>query len=112
MYLPQALAEAKAAQANVEEWIRAVNRRKVDYVLLDAGRDAWWRKGTNDYLYKLVGEALGFLGRHGEFDEAKRLIEVVEAYEEALVNMDCAKPVPTDLQQMHDDHEDVPDYLR
>lgn len=109
MSLPisQALAEANAAKSNVEEWIRAVHRRKVEYALLRQQPH-----GEVKYLYDLVGECLGFLGRHGEFDEAKRFIDVVEAWEEALANVACARPDPTDLQQMHDEAEDVPDYLR
>lgn len=108
MTLAKALREARASKENVEEWIRAVNRRKVEYALLHQ------RKGGDDqHLYALVGECLAFLGQHGECDEAMRLIMSVMAYEEALANIACARPDPTDLEQMHDEAEDdVPAYLR
>lgn len=106
--MPQALAEAHAARGNVEEWIRAVNRRKVEYAILQKRR-----VGETQYLYDMVSECLAFLGQHGECDEAMRLIMSVMAYEEALANVACADTSqPTDLQQIHHAADDTPDYLR
>ena len=108
MTLSKATKEAQSAHENVNERIRAVNRRRVEYALMQ--RDCY--RPQTDYLYTLVGDCLAFLGKHGECDEAMRLIQSVMAYEEALANIACATTEPTDLEQMHEDADEIPDYLR
>jgi hypothetical protein len=113
MNLTKALDEFEMARHSAHDWVRAIMARKVEYALVKRGGGPVLRN-EDDYLYEMVGECLAFLGRNGELDDAKRFIEVLEAYEEAWSNRVVAQAAdaPTDLEQMHDEHVDVPDYLR
>lgn len=112
MTLTKALDEFQLARHNVHDWVRAIMQRKVEYALVKGGGPVI--RDEDDYLYEMVGECLAFLGRHGELDDARRFVLAMEAYEEAWSNRMVAQAAdaPTDLQQMHDDNDEAPDYLR
>jgi hypothetical protein len=112
MTLTKALDEFESARHNAHEWVRAIMRRKVEYALAKRGGGVLVRS-EDDYLYEMVGECLAFLGRNGELDDAARFIGAIESYEEAWSNRVIAQAAdaPTDLEQMHDEHSDLPDYL-
>jgi hypothetical protein len=112
MTLTKALDEFESARHNAHEWVRAIMRRKVEYALVKRSGGPVVRN-DDDYLYEMVGECLAFLGRHGELDEARRFVMAMEAYEEAWSNRVIAQDAdaPTDLEKMHEENDDVPDYL-
>lgn len=112
MTLTKALDEFESARHNAHEWVRAIMRRKVEYALVKRSGGPVVRD-DDDYLYEMVGECLSFLGGHGELDDARRFVGVMEAYEEARSNRIIAQAAdaPTDLEQMHDEHSGLPEYL-
>lgn len=109
MTLTKAADERDEARHRAEDWVRHVMARKVEVSLVRHER----RIDEDTPLYRMVGECLHFLGQEGMLDEAKRFIEALEAYEEAAANyvVAYAADLPTELEQMHEEAEDVPDYF-
>ena len=101
----QAQDELDKALHLLRQWLVVVAKERVEENL----------KGmnfTSNLIPSSAHDAIGWLLTTGRYDEARRFVDVVEAYAQAQCDLSIAqcRELPTDLELMP--NPDEPDYLR
>jgi hypothetical protein len=105
MSYEKAISEMHAARANLGAWVRSIFSRQ-----RDTTADPYQRADAH-----LSGKAMEYLVTHGLYDEARRFLDVLEAHQASIANVQIALDIDQreaeTLSALHDD-DDLPEYLR